>query len=152
MQFAAAAFMSAPSCAGTPQAAEPGLLHERLIEELTTAQRQIRAEPPAQYAEQPLIYAEPAAQDEAEPAVHYSKPLDYTEPAVEYPAFEEPQYTTFELTDQDVAFRPELISSALPEETVSEGTGCGAEEGYRGFGRAFERGHAPEGSRRRRWR
>ena len=48
----------------------------------------------------------------------------YTEPAVEYPAFEEPQYTTFELTDQDVASRPELISSALPEETESVGTGC----------------------------
>ena len=78
-------------------AADAGRLHERLIEELTTAQQQMRAEPPAQYAEQTLINAEPAARD----AVHYAKPLDYTEPAVEYPAFEEPQYTTFQLTDQE---------------------------------------------------
>ena len=101
------------------QAADPGFLHGRLIEELTTAQEHMRAETPAQYAEQPLIYAEPAAQDEAEPPVHYGKPLDYADPAVEYSVFEEPQYTTFELTDQEVASRPDLISSALPEDTVS---------------------------------
>ena len=100
-------------------ATDPVLLHERLIEELTTAQQQMRAEPPAQYAEQPPMYGEPAAPHEAEPPVRYGKPLHYTEPAVEYPAFEEPQYTTIELTDQDVASRPELISSALPEETDS---------------------------------
>ena len=61
--------------AGTPHASEPGLLHERLIEELTTAQQQMRAEPPAQYAEQPLMYGDPAPQDEAEPHVQYGKPL-----------------------------------------------------------------------------
>jgi hypothetical protein len=103
----------------TPHAADPGRLHERLIEELTTAQEQMRAEPPAQYAEQSLIYAERTAKELAETPVQSAKPLDYTEPAVEYPAFEEPQYTTFELTDQEVASRPELISSAPPEETVS---------------------------------
>ena len=99
-------------------AADPGLLHGRLIEELTTAQQQMRAEPP-QYAEQTLIDAEPATQERAEPPVHYGKPPHYTEPAVEYRAFEEPQYTTFELTDQEPASLPELISSAPPEETDS---------------------------------
>ncbi len=94
------------------QAADPSFLHGRLIEELTTAQQQMRAEPP-QYAEQPLIYAEPAAQERAEPPV----PPHYTEPVVEYRAFEEPQYTTFELTDQEPASLPELILSALPVET-----------------------------------
>jgi hypothetical protein len=108
--------------AGTAEAsthaADPGLLHGRLIEELTTAQQQMRAEPPAQYAEQPLIYAEPAThQEQAEPPVLYAKPLD--EPAAEYPAFQEPQYTTFELTDQEPASLPEQISSALPEEADS---------------------------------
>jgi len=99
-------------------AADPGLLHGRLIEELTTAQQQMRAEPPAQYAEQPLIYAEPAThQEQAEPPVLYAKPLD--EPAAEYPAFQEPQYTTFELTDQEPASLPEQISSALSEEADS---------------------------------
>ena len=103
----------------SPNAAAPGGLHERLIEELTTAQEQMRAEPPAQYAEQPLTYAEPTAKEEAEPPVHYAKPLDHTESAVEYPAFEEPQYTTFELADQEPASIPGLVSSARPEETDS---------------------------------
>ena len=102
-------------------AADPGLLHGRLIQELTTAQQQMRAEPPTQYAEQPLMSGEPGAKEQAETPIHYAKPLDYKVSAVEYhPAFEEPQHTPFELTDQDVASpRPELISSALPDEPVS---------------------------------
>ncbi len=81
-------------------AAGPGLLHERLIEELTTAQQQMRGEPSTQYAK-------PATLEQAQPPVHDAKPLDYTELALEYPAFEEPQ-----LSDQEPASRPELISSA----------------------------------------
>ena len=103
----------------SPHTTGPHLLHERLIEELTTAQQQMQAEPPAQYAEQPLTYAEPPAQREAELPDHYVKPLDYTEPAVEYSAFEEPAYATLELTDQEVVSLPEPISAEMPEEMDS---------------------------------
>ena len=98
---------------------DPGLLHGRLIEELTTAQQQMRTELPAQYAGQPLINAERATHQEQAESPPYAKPLDYTEPAVGYTAFEGPQYTTFELTDQDPASLPEPISSALPQGTDS---------------------------------
>lgn len=42
------------------EAAEPNPIHERLIEELTTAREQIRAEPEAQYVDQVFSYMQPA--------------------------------------------------------------------------------------------
>ncbi len=89
--------------AGTPDAthdtAEPNLLHDRLIEELTTAQQQLRAEPEVQYA----------------------KPVEYVEPAVEPMTLEELVPEMFAFSDRELASLPELIPPAMPEETDSTG-------------------------------
>ncbi len=82
--------------------AEPNLLHERLIEELTTAQQQMQTEPPVQYA----------------------PPLEYTEPLVEHSALEEPAPEAFDLSDPGLASLPELILPAMPEETDSPEPGA----------------------------
>ncbi len=103
---------------GTP---DSNFLHERLIEELTTAQEQIRAEPPVEYVEVPLGYAHPPAQEQmtAEPPVSHAKlPLDYAEPRVEHTALEEPLPAMFALIDQGPASLSDLIPPVIPEDTV----------------------------------
>ena len=82
---------------GFQRAAEPNLLHERLIEELTTAQQQMQPEPPVQYA----------------------TPLEYTELEVDYRALEEPAPEAFDLGDREPVSLPELITPAMQEETDS---------------------------------
>jgi len=83
----------------THDTAEPNILHDRLIEELTTAQQQMRAEPEVQYA----------------------KPLEYMEPAAEPMALEEPGPEPFAFIDREPASPAELIPPAMPEETDSTG-------------------------------
>lgn len=74
---------------------EPELLHERLIEELTTAQQQMQAEPPVKYA----------------------APLDYTEPPAERRALEKPAPETIAFAGREPVFRPGLIPPGTHEET-----------------------------------
>ncbi len=111
---------------GTPGdasgASEPNLLHDRLIEELTTAQKQIRAEPAVEYGEASLGYAEPPALDEmpAEPLVSYAKlPLDYGEPPIEHMALEEPAPAMFALIEHEPASLSGLFSPAIPEDAIA---------------------------------
>ena len=62
-----------PGAEADPQgaAAPPDLLHDKLIEELTTAQQLMRVEPPVQHAE-PLDGPEPQEFPRSEPAVLYA--------------------------------------------------------------------------------
>lgn len=80
-------------------AAAPDLLHERLIEELATAQEQMRAEPQVRYAEQ----------------------LEYTEPSAKPAALEEPDLAPFDLVEPETPSLPDLIAPAMAEKTDSTG-------------------------------
>ena len=75
---------------------EPKLLHERLIEELTTAQQQMQSEPPVQHA----------------------APLDYTEPPTEQRTLDKPAPETIAFVDREPVSRPELIPPGMHEETI----------------------------------
>ena len=78
------------------RAAEPKLLHERLIEELATAQQQMQAEPPVQY----------------------TAPPEYIEPPAERRALEEPAPETIAFIHREPVSRPELIPPGMREETI----------------------------------
>ena len=109
---------------GASGASESNPFHERLIEELTTAQNQMREEPPVEYAEGPFGYAEPPALEEmpAEPPAPYAKsPLDYGEPPVAHlMALEEPAPAPFAFIDQAPAALSDLIPPALFEERAPD--------------------------------
>ena len=74
---------------------EPKLLHERLIEELTTAQQQMQSGPPVQY----------------------TAPLGYTEPT-EHRTLDKPAPETIAFVGQEPVSRPELITPEMREETI----------------------------------
>jgi hypothetical protein len=73
---------------------EPKLLHDRLIEELTTAQQHMQSEPPVQY----------------------TAPPDYTEPPIEHRPFAAPETIAF--VDRELVSGPEPIQPELPKETI----------------------------------
>lgn len=112
---------------GISGASESNSFHERLIEELTTAQSQMREEPPVEYAEAPFGYAEPPALEEmpAEPPAPYAKsPLDYGEPPVAHMALEEPAPALFALIDQAPAALSDLIPPAIFEDAIERAPGA----------------------------
>jgi len=76
--------------------AEPKLLHDRLIEELTTAQQQMQSEPPVQY----------------------TAPPDYTEPPIEHRRLDKPAPEMIAFVDREPVPQPELIPPGLREETT----------------------------------
>ncbi len=99
-------------------ASESNPLHERLIEELTTAQNQMREEPPVEYAEAPFGYAEQSALEEM-PAEPYARlPPDYGEAPVAHMALEEPAPALFALIDQAPAPLSDLIPPANLEDAI----------------------------------
>ena len=75
---------------------EPKLLHDRLIEELTTAQQLMQSEPPVQY----------------------TAPPDYTEPPTEHRPLDKPAPETVAFVDQEPVSGPESIAPGLREETI----------------------------------
>jgi hypothetical protein len=75
---------------------EPKLLHERLIEELTTAQQQMQSEP----------------------LVQYTAPLDYTQPPTKHRTLGEPAPETIAFVDREPVPQPELIPPGMHEETI----------------------------------
>jgi hypothetical protein len=79
---------------------EPKLLHERLIEELTTAQQQMQSEPPVQYV----------------------APPDYTEPPAEHSTLDKPAPETIAFADREPVSWPELIPPGMHEERMHEET------------------------------
>ena len=75
---------------------EPKLLHDRLIEELTTAQQQMQSEPPVQY----------------------TAPPDYTEPPIEHRRLDKPAPETIAFVDREPVPQPELIPPGRREEAI----------------------------------
>jgi hypothetical protein len=75
---------------------EPKRLHDRLIEELTTAQQQMQSEPPVQY----------------------TAPPDYTEPPIEHRRLDKPAPETIAFVEQEPVSGPEPFAPGLREETI----------------------------------